>query len=740
MESRHGNITVACTAGQIRISNGRVELRATKQDGGYAHEFHAFDRKGAPQLLLSSLHKNLLLGSEHRVSSSPIVSGQRPHLFEASRESLRMVHSKAEVVQHDDSRAVLELSGSFLGNRVTYRIAISSESNVVSVYVSDEFERRAARPLVEFMMSSYAFMPGIRLPDGPDYVWAPILRPDDEHVIGDCAFLSPAAIVQHGRYSAAMIPDLDMLSDSRPMPAALDLDVKNGLLGSPLLSYGFCGYETTPNGNYCRHDMTMAKRLNTWRLAYGFHLILDADCDRRSAHRQAVRFLWREYGTRLEPETPGIAHTDVLSQLPRLRPDAQTAVGLCAIGNEDNDGRLAAAARGMKSEMLSVPQDKGLFPTRYSSQSDDWTGCWFSIDKAHYHTVECSRQVYWLLKWHRFIEQDPDIVRYARRYGDSLIHATLRSGAIPSWYTLEQEPMSPLLSGIQTAPSALLLAELAEVTGFAKFARAAERSCRFVMNQLVPKDVYQDYTLMDLVERSRLECADPHTGAPPQSAQAMLWVARLCLAVHRLTGDHVYLKKGRDALDRVCLMQSVWSRPWVDGEDQPGLLAQGNTGWGCDPELSAEFARCCMGYAAATGESEYAERAHSALAAAIDGAASRTVSRLRVAASTALIDAEFGTAYVHVSRKWAVPLNGMSVRLVELEGRRIELAVNGGEGSHGRIVFGGLRAKSYEVSINGTPMRLARADLERGILVDSPERPVGREDSHRKSQLVLKLA
>jgi hypothetical protein len=740
MDTPHEHIKVSCSNGRMVVSTGRVELRILKQDGGYAHQFWSPDRKGQPHLVLSSLHKNLLVGSECRVTSHPLVSGQRPHLFEACRESLRMVYSKAEVVENDGARAVVQLDGSFLGHTLTTRITLEAGSNVVHVEVSDEFERRAIQPLVEYLMSSYAFLPGETIEE-PDYLWTPILRPDDDHVIGDRAFHSPAVIVQHGRCAAALIPDLRMLSDHRPMPTSLDLDLKNGLLPSPLLSFGFCDYDTVWAARYCRHDMTMARRLNTWRLTYAFHLIVDADCERRSAHRQAARSLWKWGSLRdSKPSQEFVPQADVRSQLARLRPDAQTAFGLHVMSRQAEDSEMAAAARGMKNEILSAPQVNGLFPTRYSAQSDEWNGCWFSIDQAHYHTLECSRQALWLLEWHRLIEQDPTIVRYVRRYGDFLIRATLRSGAIPSWYTPDQTPMSPLLSGVQTAPSALLLAELAEITGFAKFLKAAERSARFVLNELVPKDVYQDYTLMDLTERTRHECADPHTHVRPQSAQAMLWVARLCLKLHELTGTAAYLKQGRDALDRVCMMQSVWKKPWVDVDDELGLIARGNVGWACDAELSAEFALCAMDYAAVTGEQEYAERAQVALSAALRAAAPRAASRVRVAAIAAIIESRFGAAYVHVSRKWVAPLNGMDVRLMGVDGRRISLSVSSGVNTRGRIVFGGMRAKTYSLQLNGRSSSRARQDLERGIGVTLSGQPreVG-QPRRSDSQLSFKL-
>ena len=349
------------------------------------------------------------------------------------------------------------------------RITIEEESSIAHVLVEDDIERNGSDPLIEYVMSSYAFLPAEQtVLEGRelDYAWAPNLRPANDHVIGDRSFHSPAVIVQEGRLMAALVPDLRVLSKNRVMPAALDLDRSNGLLPAPLLSYGFCGYEETPDGNYHSHDITMARRLSSAHLTYGYDLILEADCKCSTAHSSVARHLWNIYGKQeargsRDRSTPTIPHS-------AIEPDAWAAFGLRALGSDETTDGEVYTADNMKDILLSSPQDGGLFPTRYDLEHDEWAGCRNSMGNAEYHTVECSEQLYWLLKWHQEIEKDPAIIRFCRSYADFLISARLRNGAIPSWYTRSRIPLSVLRTDARTAMSALFLAELGRVTGLSR--------------------------------------------------------------------------------------------------------------------------------------------------------------------------------------------------------------------------------------------------------------------------------
>ena len=719
METRHGNLAVKAVEKNLEVENGRIRIRMFALDGGWAQEFHAADSKGHFHLILSSLHKNLLLASEHRACASPMISGDRPHLFAVCRESLRMVYSRAEVVHHDAEKIVVRLSGSTQGHSLECDMTLAEASNEVRVVVRDKIERGCGSPLVEYLMSSYAFLPdgaAILTPEDMSYAWAPSLRPGSDMVIGDRAFHSPAVILQKGQTSVALIPDLDILSEHRELPASLDLDFQNGLLPAPLLSYGFCGYEATDDGRYFRHDVTMSKRLDTCRLTYGYSLLLHADCKSRSAHKDAARFLWEKHGANLAEVGHG-SPKPIVPDAEIPTPDAWAARGLHAAGTTQHNAGLISAARAMKKAVMSSPRDAGLFPTSFDVERGEWSGCSAAVGDAHYFTVECSQQLYWLLKWYGEVEKDARILAHCRSYARALSELRLRTGAIPSWLTKDRTPISALRSSMQTAASVIFLSELGTVTGHEKYVDAAQRSAKFVLEQLVPRYLYQDYTLMDPANAFTHECSDPHTGTLPQSGLAMLWAARMCIDLNRLTGSRSYLQTGVEILDQMCLLQSLWEKPFVGNTSALGLCARGNLGAAHDLELTAEFARCAIEYGAVTGEREYFDRGTAALNAALRVEEASALSRARIAASADAVTKSAGVVYVHVSKKWGAPTNGARLQRLDFGRGEVRVDVSACAQSNGdaRVVFGGMRSQSYKLSVNGQVLTCSSSEMASGV-------------------------
>lgn len=713
MEARQQGLIVTSQGRNLDVSNGMILLRLILRDGGYVQEFHAVDAKGETRLVLSSIHRDLITSSEHRVCASPMIAGARQHLFGVCRESLRMVYSEVGLSRPDESRVIVRMSGSVQGHELVTRITIEAGSRVIHVEAEDTLP--GDRPVIEYLMSSYAFLPDGRTfaaGEEPDLTWAPNIRSADDAVIGDLAFFSPAAVVQHGRIAAALIPDLDLLKRNRPMPASLDLDLCNGLLFTPLLSYGFCDYEPAAGGSQFMHDITCSRRLDTNRLTYGFHLIIDADCKRKSAHRHVARFLWSKYPSALRTGTAASQHSALRIPHSALSPDARAAYGLWSEGTGTDRPDLIREAKAMREMILSAPQQDGLFPTRFDTGIGFWRGCNSAHEAACYSTVECSTQLYWLLRLHSDFEPDARILAYARRYADHLIGDRLRSGAIPCWYGADLTPISALRSAAPTAASALFLAELAKITGLKKHLQACEFSSRFVLDEIVPKGLFLDHTCLTSPER------DPHTGMRPQSTRAMLWVARLCMELHSLLGEKSYLEQGLGVLDLLCLTQSVGEKPWM--RTSPGMLSGGNARPQADAELTADFALCAMRYGALTGTREYLERGAAALKAA-SGAEVDDLTRARVAAAIAMARADFGAVYVSLTGRWSVELDGYRVERLDSHGSRaaIDLRCVDPRNGPGRLVFGGLKGDIYELTINGSSSSYTRRELESGLPLGS---------------------
>lgn len=722
METRRGGLTVTTAGRDLEISGARIRVRLVFRDGGYAEEFYAADSRGVFHLMLSSLHKNLIVASEHRSCTSPMIGGDRGHLFGVSRDSLRMVYSSATVERHTDEKITILLTGTVGPHSLKCWINVEVDSNVAYVVCQDTIARTGADPVIEYLMSSYAFVPGTQAAASVkslDYAWAPNLRPAADHIIGDCAFHSPAIIVQQGQAAAAMIPDLDLLEGNRQMPAALDLDLDNGLLFAPLLSYGMCGYEPTDDARHCRHDLTMSARLMRPRLVYGFYLLLDCDCKPGGAVAPVARFLWERYAVPRGSARPRPEIRYLRAPIPdpelAVRPDAWAAYGRHARGSAVGDENMTREGRCLIDLLLESAQDQGLFPAQFAPGWGDSSRPLEPADERYYHTVECSQQHRWLLAWHKDVREDERILALARSYADFLIESRLRTGAIPSWFTTDLVPISTLRSSAQTAISALFLAELAERTGIRKYLHAAEQSARFLLREIVPGRRFTDYTLLDPQLGRSFDCADPHTSVYPRSAQAMTWLAHLFIELHRLTGNAVYLGSAQQVFDELCLFQRVHDGSWGMEQESFGLCVRGNMGWKPDPQLSAEFGVLALSIGATAGRRDYFERGVSALRAAQSADETAEISRARIAACAAQAQTRFGTAYVHVAGKWGEAVSETPIRALDVTPGHVHIELAGHANGDTRIVFGGLRAARYKVIVNGRAMSYSRDEMARGV-------------------------
>ncbi len=173
MTARHARLGIRSIGKDIEANNGRVGVRLAFCDGGYAQEFYASADGRKFQLVLSSIHKNLIPSSQHRALSSPMISGERAHLFGVCRESLRMVYDHAEIASQDDEIVVMRLTGSVQGHSLRCDITVREGCDAIHVAVEDQFKGGSSEPVLEYLMSSYAFLPRrttVTTADELDYV------------------------------------------------------------------------------------------------------------------------------------------------------------------------------------------------------------------------------------------------------------------------------------------------------------------------------------------------------------------------------------------------------------------------------------------------------------------------------------------------------------------------------------------------------------------------------------------
>lgn len=662
----------------IVLANGVVQLKLVFRDGGYFQEFYGIDRQRRYRLLLSTIQRNLIPFTEHRITADPMLSCRRRHLFEVNRESLRMAYSDAQVKKNEDGVAV-RLSGKSAEHKLSSTITLVPDSKFVRVTMQAEFASEPRRPIIEYLMAAYAFLPDGLLLDHYrrlDYAWAPFLRPMDDHIIGERSFSSAAVVVQRGKLLAAIIPDVQY---PRPYPVALDLDLKNGLLSVPLLSYGICSSEKDTQFSY--HDRSMLLHPERGVISCRFWLYLDADAKKRGGFDPIQEFLWscaqRDADHSRHPGQPSEADdlpsAYVLKFGRQSQEDTQRA---------DKIIERTVASQGPKGAFRLGGFDNGPGP---------------------YDTALMSGTARWLLTIYRDIDPSPQALDSCRSYGDLLANCQLTSGSIPSWLSDDLHILPELRDCAQTAASGRFLVELYEVTGERKYLSTARKAGAFV-SSLVSKRRYHD---RDAFLAGALTVRDEHTSILPQSAAAIRYVADLLVALYRVTGEAKYVKDGMTAVAQMLWYQDTWS-------DNPGGFAAGNSFDA--PTCNAAFGRTLLEYYAAVGRLHYIERG---LAAVRRGLAEGDI---EAAAIHSWAVRRFGSALVDVRGRTAFAIGLCNIDEYTFKPGAISLQMSNGYHLNDRhpvrVRFCGMRGESYRISINGEGKRYPKVELEKGIPVD----------------------
>lgn len=151
---------------------------------------------------------------------------------------------------------------------------------------------------LESLESEYRFRPGspastlIPLEAG----WCPGQRLTGGNVIGDQAFSSPLAFMQHEQRMGALIADVTRIPANRLFKTAMryHAGVNAGASG-PWFSYGLMDY--TPAGHvYFKHLSAQIYRVADRTLGYGYYLAVAGRVEPLEGHGKVARALWRLFG------------------------------------------------------------------------------------------------------------------------------------------------------------------------------------------------------------------------------------------------------------------------------------------------------------------------------------------------------------------------------------------------------------------------------------------------------------
>lgn len=511
-----------------------------------------------------------------------------------------------------------------------------------------------------------------------DFAFAPHIRPEDHHTVAQWGMKTPAAIVQSGTTTMALVLDVGCVTqESRRLPLAIEMEADPLVRNRPLLGMGVKVVEPV-DLNYFREAPELAVELNHENVRFGFYIWVGDTQALGTGYRDVARFLWQTMGhervhTTVAPQVTSFGHyaqtglsyafknlwlefeaeagpagamlngivypNDVWFQ--SLFDHMRSAIGLWGFGHPER-------ARRIKNLALSAPQHTtGLYKTifhssvRQARREQHWvtSSHWMlsrgveskmrSVRKQNlvklldwenlYHTVDCSWNAYWMLRWHMDVEPDERLVSFASRYADFLLARQTISGAIPSFFRVEGSGVAPdpLLShNVGTAACGALLATLHRITGKAEYLEAARRAAHFIEKDVLPERRWQDYEVVFDSGAKPLGFFDRHTQQYAQTTQGIVWAAAMFHALHRATGEPAFLERAGEVVDYLSLFQQLWDPPFLSVATFGGFpVGNSHPSWNDarTPLLATAFADHFM----LTSDTQYLERAVAALRASL---------------------------------------------------------------------------------------------------------------------------
>ncbi len=518
-------------------------------------------------------------------------------------------------------------------------------------------------------LATYSFVPDGKMYASYkplDFVFTPNLRPEQDEIIGDHVFRSPALMMQEGHWFASLVPDVSTIDGKeRPIRAAADVQVETSDM--PMISFGLMTWAKKGHVYYSRLDSVFTA-LPDRKASFGYFIYVSASAEPAKGFQNVVRYLWtsigheqflRSVGPQQEPFSsyvekawhkfvPQVALTSqyegrevtLLRQsrlawsnnLPKAADNdnwfnvwfnsLRTAYGMRMYAEETKDDQLKRQAVGNLNLALLAPRNKGLAPSIFylDSTGGHWVAdqAWGGIDSgrsdAMFHNAWTN---YWLLQWSDLeATRKAEIYSVACSFGDFLVSHQQSSGVIPSWYDSETlQPASQLRDeNAETAGAALFLAELNRRTGEKRYLETAERAMNYIFSEILPQRKWFDYETFFSCSRKPIDTFDRFTQQYPQNTLSMQQAAEACYELFKLTGKAIYREHGIEIMDYLCLYQQVWSPRWLSCELFGGFGVQNTDGEWSDSR-QGYFAVTLMNYYELTGQQEYFERGVAALRA-----------------------------------------------------------------------------------------------------------------------------
>ncbi|WP_188454904.1 hypothetical protein [Virgibacillus oceani] len=495
-------------------------------------------------------------------------------------------------------------------------------------------------------------------------VWKPHLSPEEDMVVGDFVFRSPAIIFEKADSMFALIPDIDFLNEQRTAPHVMDyVDTERKLF------YGLGHYEKTKHVYH--RSVHKSIFLESGQTLFRFYLAEWKQTEGKRDFTPVVTFLWERFGKRkMAGNTSSLKDLEIYAKhaydwafnrwenvVWQEFEHNQKAVGGCVFivraaqspgrgeennwrerkslwnqawfsslrsaygyrlwGDKWNNPDMIRRAELAKNFALAAPQTNGLFPSVYWANAEQgWeNGNWGHSDRRpeHHeeygHLLDMSWTCLWMLKWYRDIEQNDDLLAYSKKYAERLLKLQHANGSFPAWvHEVTGKPSPYLFDSPETSMHVWLLSRLYSITEDDRFLEAAERGMEFVMKHIIPHGRWEDFELYWSCSRSwdgkKYGEKDKRSGLYNQCNFSIYWTAEALKELYAVTKEEEYLLEGEKVLAELSLYQAIWEPHYLGVPTLGGFGVMTSDDEWNDARHSL-FALTYLDYFNLTGKEEY---------------------------------------------------------------------------------------------------------------------------------------